>query len=85
MRAAIIVDLPRRRVYCSTRSEGGLRAMRRSGWRLWLLREPCTALLHRVLRDAAFCTAHSCWAIHGLLLTRRACSNGCEARQCTRF
>ena len=28
--------------------------MRRSGWRLWLLREPCAALLHRVLRDATF-------------------------------
>ena len=84
-RATIIVDLPRRRVHCSTRSEGGLRAMRRSGWRLCLLRALHRLCSSRVLRDAAFCTAHSCWAIHGLLLTRRACSNGCEARQCTRF
>ena len=50
--------------------------MRRSGWRLWLLREPCTGCAAAEMQR--FCTAHSCWAICGLLLTRSVRSTACE-------
>ena len=50
--------------------------MRRSGWRLWLLREPCTALLHR--------RPQRCSVLHGtqLLGNSRIAADTQSLQQC---